>query len=32
MTLPDSYLLASGQRVDVERMEGVVAVRDVSLH
>ncbi|HEX8375830.1 MAG TPA: DNA polymerase III subunit alpha, partial [Geminicoccaceae bacterium] len=29
VTLPESYLLASGQRVDVERVEGVLAVRDV---
>jgi DNA polymerase-3 subunit alpha len=32
VTLPDAYQLGSGQRVDVERMEGVVGVRDVALH
>jgi DNA polymerase III subunit alpha len=32
VTLPEAYLLASGQRVDVERMEGVVAVSDVTVH
>jgi DNA polymerase-3 subunit alpha len=32
VTLPEAYLLASGQRVDVERTEGVVAVTDVTLH
>jgi DNA polymerase-3 subunit alpha len=31
LALPEDFLLASGQRLDVERMAGVVAVRDVAL-
>ncbi|MGE3290958.1 MAG: DNA polymerase III subunit alpha [Geminicoccaceae bacterium] len=31
LSLPEDFLLASGQRLDVERMAGVVAVRDVAL-
>jgi DNA polymerase-3 subunit alpha len=30
--LPQDYLLASGQRLDVERLAGVLAVRDLTLH
>ncbi len=31
LSLPEDFLLASGQRLDVERMAGVVTVRDVAL-
>ena len=31
LALPEEFVLASGQRVDVERLAGVVAVRDVAL-
>jgi len=31
LSLPEDFLLASGQRLDIERMAGVVAVRDVAL-
>lgn len=32
ISLPEAYLLASGQRVDVERMDGVLGVSDVTVH
>ena len=31
LALPADYVLPSGQRLDVERLAGVVAVRDVAL-
>ena len=31
LALPEDFALASGQRLDVERLAGVVAVRDVAL-
>ena len=31
LALPEDFVLASGQRLDVERLAGVVAVRDVAL-
>ena len=31
VALPDDFVLASGQRLDVERLAGVLAVRDVAL-
>ncbi|MFZ1431441.1 MAG: DNA polymerase III subunit alpha [Geminicoccaceae bacterium] len=31
LALPEDFVLASGQRLDVERMAGVLAVRDVAL-
>jgi DNA polymerase-3 subunit alpha len=31
LVLPEDYLLTSGQRLDVERLAGVLAVRDLSL-
>ena len=31
LALPEDYLLASGQRLDVERLAGVLAVRDMAL-
>ena len=31
LALPEDYVLASGQRLDIERLAGVVAVRDVAL-
>ena len=31
LALPDEFVLASGQRLDVERMAGVLAVQDVAL-
>ena len=31
LALPDDFVLASGQRLDVERLAGVLAVRDVAL-
>jgi DNA polymerase-3 subunit alpha len=32
VTLPEAYTLAGGQRIDIERADGVVGVRDVTLH
>jgi DNA polymerase-3 subunit alpha len=32
VTLPDGYTLAGGQWIDIERADGVVGVRDVTLH
>ena len=31
LALPEDFVLASGQRLDVERLAGVVAVRDVAV-
>ena len=31
LALPEDFVLASGQRLDVERLAGVLAVRDVAL-
>jgi DNA polymerase-3 subunit alpha len=31
LTLPEDYVLASGQRLDVERLTGVLAIRDVGV-
>ena len=31
LALPEDFALASGQRLDVERLAGVLAVRDVAL-
>ena len=31
LALPEGFVLASGQRLDVERLAGVLAVRDVAL-